>query len=112
MSGINRYYYLEKKRRGPSIAKEAPIRDVLTLFLKKYHIDCNLYEQDIINCFKDLCGPTIAKSIKNIFLKGQTLYVIVSLPAVKAELSMVRDALKDTINRKLEKDLLKKIIIK
>ncbi len=112
MSGINRYYYLERKRRGQSVAKEAPIKDVLTVFLKKYHIDCNLYEQDVIDCFKELCGPTIAKFVTNIYLKGQSLYVVVALPSVRAELSMVRDALRDTINRKLEKEILKKIIIK
>ena len=54
MSGINRYYYLEKKRRGRSVANEAPVSEVLYAFLKKCHIDYNPYEDEVKACFKEL----------------------------------------------------------
>ena len=89
MSGINQYYYLEKKRRGRSVANEAPLSEILYAFLKKCHIDYNPYEDEVIAAFKELCGPTIANFITEIRMQGQVLYVRVSLPAVRAELMMV-----------------------
>ncbi len=112
MSGINRYYYLEKKRRGPSIAKEAHIMEILDLFMKKYHIDFNPYEEKVIELFKENIGTMVAKFIVQIAMKGQILHVKVSLPAIKAELLMVRDAMRDNINNKIGKQVLKSIIIK
>ena len=75
MSSINRYYYLEKKRRGRSIAKEAHISEVLITFLKKCHIDYNPYEEKIITLFKELCGQIIVKFITDIRLKNNILYI-------------------------------------
>ncbi len=112
MSGINRYYYLDKKRRGRSVANEASLGDVLSLLLKKYHIDYNLYDDKVIALFKECVGVVIEKFIEKIYVSKNVLYVKVSLPSVRAELFMVRDAMKDTINRKLGKNFLKNIIIK
>ncbi|MBR1774261.1 MAG: DUF721 domain-containing protein [Bacteroidales bacterium] len=112
MSGINQYYFLEKKRRGRSIANESPIADVLNQFLKKCHIDYNPYEDKVIALFKEMVGTMIEKFITDIRMNGMILNVKVSLPTIKAELMMVRDAMRDNINRKLGKEVLKSIIIK
>ena len=45
-------------------------------------------------------------------MQGHVLYVRVSVPAVRAELMMVRDAMRDTVNRKLQKDAVKRITVK
>ncbi|MBO6118282.1 MAG: DUF721 domain-containing protein [Bacteroidales bacterium] len=112
MSGLNKYYVLEKKRRGRSTATEAPIYEVLNQFMKKSHIDYNPYEDKIIEIFKEIVGTVVVNFITDIRLKGAILNVKVSLPSVKAELFMVRDAMKDSINRRLKKDVLKGIVIK
>ncbi|MBP3253377.1 MAG: DUF721 domain-containing protein [Bacteroidales bacterium] len=112
MSGINKYYYLEKKKRGKSTATEAPIADVLSSFMKANHIDYNPDETQVIQTFKQITGKMIENFVSDIRLKNNILYVKVSLPSVKAELFMVRDALKNNINKTLRKTVVNSIIIK
>lgn len=112
MNAPNKYYSLERKRRRRSSANEAPVSEVLNLFLKKHHIDCNLAEDKITEIFHEITGPVIRKFITEIYMQNTTLYIKTSLPSVKAELFMVREALKNNINNKLGNNAVTNIIIK
>lgn len=112
MAKINRHYVLERKKRGISEANEAPIADVLHQFLQKNHIDYNPYETKVKGLFYQITGDYIAQFVTNVHIFKNILYVRVCSPAVKVELLMVSDALKNQINNQVGHKAINKIIVK
>jgi hypothetical protein len=112
MSGFNKYYYIEHKRRGKPEANEMPIKDFLVGFCNHHHIDYNPYETQVIELWKEYTGTIITKFTTKIYVYKDTLYVYVNNPTVRAELSMVRTAMTNKINDKIGKKAIKDIIIK
>lgn len=112
MSGVNKYYYIERVKRGKSTATEAKIKDIISQTLIKMHVYYNPYETQIINAFFSISGSVISKFVEDAHMQGQLLFVKISLPAMKSELLMNRDLIKDAINNKLDKPILKDIVIK
>lgn len=112
MAGFNKYYYIEHKRRGRPEANEIPITDVLEVFCKRYHIDYNRYEGQVIELWKEYTGVIITKFTTKIYVFKNTLYVFVNNPTVRAELMMIRTAMTNKINEKIGKKAINNIIIK
>ncbi|MBR1769366.1 MAG: DUF721 domain-containing protein [Bacteroidales bacterium] len=112
MAGLNRYYYLYNVKRSPRAeANELPLKDFLGVFFRRCHIDYNPYEEDIKEEWFKLTGLFIKKYTQNIYIKDSILFVKLSSSVAKAELSMVREAVKNKINRSFEKEVLKDIIL-
>lgn len=112
MSGINRYYYTEKVRRGKPIASESTIKDVLAVVCKRYHIDYNPDEKAIITLWQRNTGELITKFTTKIYVYKNVLYVYVNNATIRAELMMVRQAMTNKINNELSKQAIKSIVIK
>ena len=111
MAGFNRYYYLEGVRRGKPEANEMPIKDFLEVFFKRCHIDYNPYEQDIKLQWEKITGKLVKHYTEDLYLNKGVLYVKLSSPVDKSELLMVKDAVKNKINRNLNQDILQNIVI-
>ncbi|MBQ9254597.1 MAG: DUF721 domain-containing protein [Bacteroidales bacterium] len=112
MAGFNKYYYLYRVKRGKAVANELPVKEVLNMFFKRYHIDYNPYEESIKQEWNSLTGNIISKFTQSIIMKKDTLYVTISSPTVKAELNMLRDAIKNRINENIGKTVVSNIIIR
>lgn len=111
MAGFNRYYYLEGIKRGKPQANEIPLKDFLKVFFKHCHIDYNPYEQDIKAQWEKVTGELVKQYTKNLYLNKGILYVKLSSPVAKSELLMVKDAVKNKINRDLGKEVLNDIML-
>jgi hypothetical protein len=53
----------------------------------------------------------IANYTKDINLKNKTLYIKLSSPALKQELSYGKEKLKNLINQKFEKEIINRIVL-
>ena len=111
MSGFNKYYYQHNVRRGKAEANEMPLKEFLDLFFKRCHIDYSPYEEEIKQQFINLTGQMISNFITYINLKNKILYVRFSSPTVKAEIMMLREALKNRINENIGANVLNEIIL-
>lgn len=112
MAGFNKYYYLEGIRRGRPEANEMHLKDFLKVFFKRCHIDYNPYEQDIVDCWLGLTGNFIRQYTRKIYVADNVLYVQLSSSVAKAELLLVKEALKNKINRDLGQEVLKDIVLR
>lgn len=111
MSGFNRYYYLYNVKRGRPEANEMPLQEFLELFFKRCHIDYSPYEKEIKTLWVKTTGNLIKQYTKSLYLSKNVLYVTLSSPIAKSELSMVKDAVKNKINRDIGKEVLKDIVL-
>ncbi len=111
MSGFNKYYYIYKVKRGKPEANEMPLKDFLEIFFKRCHIDYSPYEKEIKTLWTKITGNLIKSYTKNIVMNKKTLYVTLSSPVAKAELMMVKDAVKNKINQEIGKQVLENIVL-
>lgn len=101
-----------QKKRGPSEAKELPLQRILQSWFDNHEIAADFNEQDIINVWEELTGELIKKLTQKIYVKDKVLFVEVGSPALKQELMMIRNDLKNRLNSKLGKATVKSITIK
>ncbi|MDO5759639.1 MAG: DciA family protein [Bacteroidota bacterium] len=111
MAGVNKYYYLYQVRRGRAEANEMPLQEFLEVFFKRCHIDYSPYEEEIKKQWTKTTGKLIKHYTKSLYLNKKILYVTLTSPIAKAELSMVKEAVKNKINRDIGKEVLKDIVL-
>jgi predicted nucleic acid-binding Zn ribbon protein len=83
------------------------LKDILLKTLHEQGLDTPLYQKRLVEAWPKVAGPMIASYTLNTYIYNQTLYVRLSNPALRADLSMMRT---DLVNR-LNQEVGAKIII-
>ena len=86
--------------------------DAIQQFVSKSKLKNGLASVQIEDLWKEIMGVTISKYTDKIQLVNETLYVTTSVAALKNELLYQRDVIKTQLNEKLEKPLIKNVVIK
>ncbi len=102
----------DRRHRGPSEAKELPLKQILQSWFDDHDIAADFNEQEIINAWEECTGELIKKLTTKIYVKEKALFVHVNAPALRYELMMIRNDIRQKINTKLGKSTLRAIHIK
>lgn len=101
-----RFSDLKRLREGNSI------QDVLKIFIEGNNLDAGIDNIDVKAAWSRLLGPGIESYTLDVFLKRQTLYVALSSPIVREELSYGKAKIIKMINDDLRKEVIKDIILR
>jgi predicted nucleic acid-binding Zn ribbon protein len=88
------------------------LKEVIQYLLKSYGLERKLDEQHIRAKWAELVGPMINRYTSSLKIKGDVLFVEISSPVVRNELSYAREKLLQSLNESVGKTILKKIVIK
>ncbi len=102
----------KRRRRGPSEAKEQPLKNVLQSWFDSRGIAADFNQEEVVAAWEELTGDLIRKLTKRAFVKDKVLYVYVNSPALRTELMMIRGDLCERLNQKLGGKPIRNIIIK
>ena len=86
--------------------------DAIQQFISKSRLKNGLASVQIEDHWKEIMGVTISKYTDKIQLVNETLYVTTSVAALKNELLYQRDVIKQQLNDKMGKVLIKNVVIK
>lgn len=75
-----------------------PLSDVLSKLLRQEGLEMPLQQRRVVAAWDSVVGPTIARYTLQKFIRNQTLYVQLSSPALRSELSMVKQRLVTKLN--------------
>ena len=64
------------------------ISDLVNVFLRQNGLEMPLLQKRLIDAWPVVAGPAIARYTQEVVIRNQTLYVRLSSPALRAELSM------------------------
>jgi len=94
-------------------AKALPIKDVMHQFLNQFKkvADKN-FEQKAINSWGEVMGENIMKYTQEVKISNGTLYVTLSSPELRQELSYVKTKIAKSLNDIAGKEVVKKIVFK
>ena len=74
------------------------ISDILQQFLRKEGLETPLQQKRLIDAWESITGEMVARYTKEKFIKNQILYVKITNPALRQDLSMMRQQLMRRLN--------------
>ena len=97
------------KKRTPH---EYTIGDLIEAALRRYNFDESITREQVEQAYRDVVGEFIVKLTRSVRYHGgsRTLYVSLSAPALRQELSYKTTDLLNAINNKLHSQVVEKIV--
>ena len=74
------------------------VKDLILLALREQGLETPLNQKRLVDAWPEVAGPLIASYTLNTYIYNQTLYVRLSSPALRADLSMRRQELTARLN--------------
>ena len=74
------------------------IKDIILKTLREQGLDTPLQQKRLVEAWPVVAGPMIARYTLNTYIYNQTLYVRLSNPALRSDLSMMRTPLVKKLN--------------
>jgi predicted nucleic acid-binding Zn ribbon protein len=77
------------------------VRDLVLQALREQGLETPLNQKRLVEAWPEVVGPVIARYTLNTYIYNQTLHVQLSNPALRADLSMMRQELVKKLNAKV-----------
>jgi predicted nucleic acid-binding Zn ribbon protein len=74
------------------------VKDLIMQVLREQGLETPLNQKRLVEAWPEVVGPVIARYTLNAYIYNQTLYVRLSNPALRADLSMRRTELTQQLN--------------
>jgi len=95
-------------RRSKTITLAEAIKD----FVNEMGLNEKLDETSLIASWEEIVGKAISSRTSKIYIKDQILHVHLNSSVVRNELQMLKEALKNKLNEKAGKRLIKDIVLR
>ena len=95
-------------RRSKTITLAEAVND----YIKEMNLGEKLSEVTVINSWEEIVGKAISSRTTKIFIKDHILYVHLNSSVVRNELLMLREALKEQLNKKAGSEIIKDIVLR
>lgn len=95
-------------RRSKTISLAEAVDD----YIREMNLGGKLSEIAVINSWEEIVGKAISSRTKKIFIKDHILYVHLNSSVVRNELLMLREALKEQLNKKAGSEVIKDIVLR
>ena len=74
---------------------------ILQRFLRQEGLETPLNQYRLVNAWKDVVGPGIARYTRDVFIKNQTLFVLLSSSVLRQELMIGKSRLIKELNERV-----------
>lgn len=75
-----------------------PLSDLLRQFIRNEGLETPLLQKRVVDAWDDVTGKTVAQYTTDKFIKNQVLFVKITNPALRQDLSMMRSQLVRRLN--------------
>lgn len=82
------------------------INDILQQFLRKEGLETPLQQKRLIDAWDSVAGPMVARYTQEKFIKNQILFVKITNPALRQDLSMMRQQLTRRLNEVVDSSVI------
>lgn len=74
------------------------VKDLVLQILREQGLETPLNQKRLVDAWPQVAGPVVARYTLNTYIYNQTLYVRLSNPALRSDLSMMRTELTKKLN--------------
>jgi predicted nucleic acid-binding Zn ribbon protein len=93
-------------------SKTLTLAEALKDYIKEMNLEGKLLEVNIINSWEDVVGKAIASRTSNVRIKDHILYVKLTSSVARNELLMLKEALREKLNQRAGRELIKDIVLR
>ena len=93
------------------LMNNSEIKNLLNKFLKKNKLEKGLLDLEVKKVWHELMENGVSNYTTDVSLKNKTLYIKLSSPALKEELSYGKEKLIKLINERFKKTIVEKIVL-
>ena len=94
-------------RRSKTISLAEAVND----YIREMNLGGKLSEVTVINSWEEIVGKAISSRTTKIFIRDHILYVHLNSSVVRNELLMLRESLKEQLNKKAGSEVIKDIVL-
>jgi predicted nucleic acid-binding Zn ribbon protein len=95
-------------RRSKTITLAEAVND----YIREMNLGGKLSETSVINSWEEIVGKAISSRTTKIFIKDHILYVHLNSSVVRNELLMLREALREKLNKKAGSEVITDIVLR
>jgi predicted nucleic acid-binding Zn ribbon protein len=95
-------------RRSRTISLAEAMKD----YIREMNLEGKLLEVNLINSWEAMVGKAISSRTSKVYIKDHILYVHLSSSVARNELMMLREALREKLNEKSGKELIREIVLR
>jgi predicted nucleic acid-binding Zn ribbon protein len=95
-------------RRSKTISLAEAVND----YIREMNLGGKLSEVTVINSWEEIVGKAISSRTTKIFIRDHILYVHLNSSVVRNELLMLREALKEQLNKKAGSEVIRDIVLR
>lgn len=92
--------------------KSENLRDVVMRFLRASGLESPLNEYRLIQAWPEVAGELVGEKTTEIYIRNQTLYVKLSMPALRSNLMLARRRLVELLNAKVGATVITEIVVR
>ena len=74
------------------------VKDIILQALREQGLETPLHQKRLVEAWPQVAGPVVARYTLNTYIYNQTLFVRLSNPALRSDLSMMRQELVKKLN--------------
>lgn len=95
-------------RRSKTISLAEAMKD----FIREMNLEGKLQEVNLINSWEEVVGKAISSRTGKVYIKDKVLYVHINSSVARSELLMLKEALKEKLNERAGKEVIKDIVLR
>jgi predicted nucleic acid-binding Zn ribbon protein len=95
-------------RRSKTISLADAIKD----YIDEMNLGEKLAETSVLSSWEDIVGKAISSRTTRIYIKDHVLFIYLSSSVVRNELMMLRASLRDKLNERAGREVIKDIVLK
>jgi len=95
-------------RRSRTISLGEAMRD----YIREMNLEGKLLEVNLINSWEELVGKAIASRTSKVYIRDHILYIRLNSSVARNELMMQREALREKLNEKAGKEIIREIVLR
>ncbi|MCK5824718.1 MAG: DUF721 domain-containing protein [Ichthyobacteriaceae bacterium] len=101
----------KKKYTSDRIKNVSNLKDSLSNFYSEYKFGDKLIAFELREKWFELMGHAINRQTSSLTINNGILYIKITSPVIKNELSFAKENVKTHLNRALKKDIIKEVVI-
>ena len=95
-------------RRSKTISLAEALQD----YIKELNLETRLKETRAVESWESIVGKAIASRTSKVYIKEGILYVYLNSSIVRNELSMIREAIRERVNKEARSEIIREIVLR
>ncbi len=95
-------------RRSRTISLAEAMKD----YIREMNLEGKLHEVNLISSWEEVVGKAISSRTSKVYIKDHVLFVYLSSSVARNELMMLKEALREKLNEKSGREVIKDIVLR